>query len=473
MDPNALNEAIDDVLRRALSEDLGIEVTAATTLEELARADVTTRTAVGPEVVGRATLVAKEAGVFAGGGVFERALRMLDPSASVDAVVPDGQLVVPGDIVLHARGDARALLVGERTALNVVQRMSGIASRTRQAVDLVEGTAARILDTRKTAPGLRALDKYAVTVGGGQNHRFGLCDEAMVKENHIDLSGRSVEVLLADLRADLGDATTITCEARDRAEAEAAVRGGADVVLLDNMTPAEMSALAPDLRALASDRGRPVLLEASGGITGETLRAVAETGVDRISMGALTHSTPALDLSLQLEFERGGGGPSSEVCCVQSGAGTLELSLPATHAHGRMGRRVATQFADEQGLPEGQRDTFQFVVGELLDNAVDHGGGEAAQRLADLTRDVRMHMTVRVGEEAGPGRAWAVRVDDQGAGDPEAVERFIRPADGLPDLEDERGRGLFLLAEMVDELRVSRSPDGRGLSLEASQGADA
>ncbi len=473
MNPGDLHRAIDEVLRRALSEDLGITVAAGSPVEDLVRQDVTTRTAVQAGVVGRATLVAKEAGVFAGGVIFERILRMLDPDSRVDAVVPDGQLIVPGDIVLHARGDARALLVAERTALNLVQRMSGVASRTREAVDGVEGTGVKILDTRKTAPGLRLLDKYAVRVGGGVNHRVGLHDQAMVKENHIDLSGRSVEELLADLRADLGADVTITCEARDPSEAEAAVRGDADVVLLDNMSPAQMADLVPTLRGLAAERGRPVALEASGGITQETLSAVAGSGVDRISMGALTHSPKALDLSLQLSFAREPEGPSSEVECVQSREGTLELDLPATHAHGRMARRVATHFAEERGLEGRPLEAFQFVAGELIDNAVDHGGGAAAMSLSDLKSDVRVRMVVRVGPDAGEGRAWALRVDDQGGGDVGAIEGFIRPESGFPDLEDERGRGLFLLAEMVDHLEVSVSPDGKGLSLEAIQDADA
>lgn len=472
MNPGDLNRAIDDVLRRALAEDLGIHVDEDTPVADLVRQDVTTRRAVSEGVLGRATLIAKEAGVFAGGVIFERLLRMLDPDSVVDAVVPDGQLIVVGDIVLHARGDARALLVAERTALNLVQRMSGVASRTREAVDRVEGTEVKILDTRKTAPGLRLLDKYAVRVGGGVNHRVGLYDEAMVKENHIDLSGRSIEELLSDLRADLGPEVTITCEARDPAEAEAAVRGDADVVLLDNMSPAEMSALAPTLRGLAEARGRPVALEASGGITQETLAAVAASGVDRISMGALTHSPQALDLSLQLSFIRPSRGPSSEVECVQSTDGTLELDLPATHAHGRMARRVATHFAEEHGLEGKPLETFQFVAGELIDNAVDHGGGGAALSLSDLESDVRVRLVVRIGPEAGEGRAWAIRVDDQGGGAVDTVEGFIRPESGFPDLEDERGRGLFLLGEMVDHLEVSVSPDGKGLSLEAIQDAD-
>ena len=178
MNPGDFNQALDEVLCRALSEDLGIEVRADTRVEDLVGQDVTTRNAVGAGVIGRATLIAKEAGVFAGGAIFERILRMLDPRSAVDAVVPDGQLIVPGDIVLHARGEARALLVAERTALNLVQRMSGVASRTREAVDQVEGTGVRILDTRKTAPRppspgqvRRAGRGWGSTIGSGSTTR--------------------------------------------------------------------------------------------------------------------------------------------------------------------------------------------------------------------------------------------------------------------------------------------------------------
>lgn len=442
MQDRDLEIALDDLVRRALAEDLGVEVTPWTAPEDLIARDLTTRTAVPDGARGRATLRAKAAGVFAGGEAFARALLFIDPEAVIEAAVEDGTAVMPGDVVLHAAGSARALLVAERTCLNIVQRMSGIATITRQAVDLVEGTGARILDTRKTTPGMRALDKYAVRAGGGHNHRIGLFDEVMVKENHVDLAGRSIEEVLADIRRDVGPSTTITCEARDGDEARAAVRGGADVVLLDNMDTAALSALCPELRALARTAGRDVQLEASGGITPESLAAVARTGVDRISMGALTHSAPALD-----------------------------LQLPSTHAHGRMARRVARQFAEGEGLDGSECETLEFVVGELLDNAVDHGGGGAARELEDLERDVTMHLVVEVVVGDGETR-WAVRVEDQGGGEPEEVRRMIAPESGFPDLEDERGRGFFLLAQMVDALDVDLSGDGKGLRLEARRTVD-
>jgi nicotinate-nucleotide pyrophosphorylase (carboxylating) len=179
-----------------------------------------------------------------------------------------------------------------RLAREAVGAGSGAGSRT-------EGP--RILDTRKTTPGLRLLEKYAVRCGGGENHRFGLYDEVMVKENHIELAGRSIEAVLEDLRRAVGTGVRITSEARDEREAIAAVDGGADVVLLDNMSPKELTRLCPILRARAAERGRPIELEASGGVDERTIGEIAKSGVDRISIGALTHSAPALDLSLELE----------------------------------------------------------------------------------------------------------------------------------------------------------------------------
>lgn len=480
--------ALDELIHRALSEDLGIPVDASTSPAELIACDVTTRNAVPEGANGRATLIAKQAGVFCGGDAFVRTLLRLDPEARCEAVIADGGTLMPGDIVLHATGKARALLVAERTALNIVQRMSGIATRTAEAVALVEGTGVDILDTRKTTPGTRILDKYAVRKGGGTNHRIGLFDEAMVKENHVELAGRSIEEVLGDIRADVGPDVTITCEARDEAEAHAAVRGGADVVLLDNMSPETMKALCPFLRALAAERGAPVALEASGGITAETLPAVAASGVDRISMGALTHSAPALDLSLDLVFERSardkivprGGDPggegkrrtaSADVVRGRDEPGTLDLDLPATHAHGRMARRISRQFAETEGLMKAECETLEFVVGELLDNAVDHGGGGAARELEDLPDDIRMRLVVRIETSASETR-WTVRVEDQGGGEPAAVRAMIQPEDGIPDLEDERGRGFFLLAQMVDALDVGPSGDGKGLRFEAKRKVD-
>jgi nicotinate-nucleotide pyrophosphorylase (carboxylating) len=276
---------VDRVLRAALAEDEG-------------SGDLTSRSAVPADARARGLLTAKSEGVLAGALVFARAFELCDPGARVERLLADGARLEPGALVATVEGSARALLLAERTALNFVQRMSGTATLTARFVQCAAGRA-RILDTRKTTPGLRAFEKYAVLCGGGENHRFGLFDEVMIKDNHVELAGRPLEQVVREVRAGVGPDVRMTVEARDRDEALAAVRGGADVVLLDNMTPARMSALAPELRALAG--GRRVELEASGGITLDNLAEVAACGVDRISIGALTHSAPALDLSLSLE----------------------------------------------------------------------------------------------------------------------------------------------------------------------------
>lgn len=282
---------MDAVLRPALAEDLGAV--------DAAR-DLSGAHAVPAGSRGRARLVAKAAGRVAGLGLFARAFELLDPSARTTFAATDGDAVRTGQELAVVEGDARALLAAERVALNVLQRLSGVATRTAGLVDRAAGRA-RVLDTRKTTPGMRALERYAVRCGGGENHRFGLFDEVMLKENHIDLADRPLEDLIPTVRAQVGPNVRITCEARDEAEAEAAARGGADVVLLDNLSPERMSNVAPRLRAIAADAGRAIELEASGGIDESTMDAVAASGVDRISMGGLTHSVPALDLSLYVE----------------------------------------------------------------------------------------------------------------------------------------------------------------------------
>lgn len=289
--PAALTQSeIDACLRPALAEDRG-------------GGDLTSSTAVPEGARARARLFPKSTGVIAGLPVFCRTFELCDPSAKVTQLVDDGTRVTRNQDLVLVEGFARALLTAERTALNFVQRMSGTATLTARYVDLARAAGMsppRILDTRKTTPNLRRFEKYAVRCGGGENHRFGLFDEVMVKENHIELAGRAIEAVLTDLRVAVGRAVRITSEARDEFEALAGVDGGADVILLDNMPPDEMARLCPILRARARARGRTVELEASGGIDERTLVAVARSGVDRISVGALTHSAPALDLSLDL-----------------------------------------------------------------------------------------------------------------------------------------------------------------------------
>ncbi len=272
---------------------------AAAPAEDLGPGDVTTETVVPERTRARARLVAKAAGVLAGLEPFVRVFERLDPGVTVRRRLADGAVLAPGAVVVELEGRARALLSGERTALNLVQHLSGIATLTARFV--AAARPARVLDTRKTTPGLRALEKHAVTCGGGENHRFGLYDEAMVKNNHLDLARTDLGALLAALRARHGQELRITAEARDEREALAAVAGDADVVLLDNFTPAALALLCPKLRAAAAGRARPLELEASGGITLENARAFAHSGVDRLSVGALTHSAPALDLALRLE----------------------------------------------------------------------------------------------------------------------------------------------------------------------------
>ncbi len=281
------DESLERLLRAALEEDIG-------------SGDLTTEGLVPEEARARARLHAKEAGVVAGLEVFARVFLLLDPRLRVRARARDGERVEPGAVLMELEGRARALLGGERTALNLVQRLSGIATLTARFVQAAGGRA-RILDTRKTTPGLRALEKHAVRCGGGENHRSGLWDQVLIKNNHVDLTGRSPEELVRALRARHGEAPCITAEARDRREALSAIAGGADVVLLDNLSPRELAELCPGLRAAAAGRGRPLELEASGGITLDNVADFAASGVDRLSIGALTHSISALDLSLAIE----------------------------------------------------------------------------------------------------------------------------------------------------------------------------
>lgn len=277
---------LDDLIRRALDEDLGA-------------GDRTSLAVVPAAARARARLVAKAPGRIAGVAVLARVFELCDSDVGLELFSHEGAVCAQGDELASISGKARALLAAERTALNFMQRMSGIATRTARYVELCGGRAS-VLDTRKTTPTLRHLEKFAVLCGGGVNHRFGLFDEVMLKENHIDLAGRPLAEVLPRVRAEVG-AMKITCEARNAEEARIATTGGADVVLLDNMSCAAMAELVPVLRGLAQKRGFGVEIEASGGIDETTIEAVSKTGVDRISVGGLTHSAPALDLSLYLE----------------------------------------------------------------------------------------------------------------------------------------------------------------------------
>jgi nicotinate-nucleotide pyrophosphorylase (carboxylating) len=270
-------EALDRVVQAALAEDVG-------------RGDVTTEATVDEAATGTAVLVTRAAGVVAGLDAAEAVFRALDPDAEFERLVEDGTVLAEPAPVARVSGSLRAILTGERTALNLLARLSGVATLTRRYVDAVAGTGVAILDTRKTTPGLRALEKQAVAAGGGRNHRFGLDHGVLVKDNHL-LAAGSVRAAVERLRASTDLPIEVECDTLDQLEEAVAV--GADAILLDNMSLDELR------RAVAIAAGR-ARLEASGGVTLDTVRAIAETGVDEISIGALTHSATALDVSLEL-----------------------------------------------------------------------------------------------------------------------------------------------------------------------------
>ena len=277
-------ELIREVAHRALEEDRAFD-------------DATTLATVGEDLVGRARFVARQAGVAAGFPVAAEVFRQIDERVRLEQLVPEGGKFDAGETLAVAQGPVRALLQGERVALNFVQRLSATATMTRRYVDAVAGTKAQILDTRKTTPGLRDLEKYAVRCGGGTNHRRDLAAMAMIKDNHREAlarEGRSLADGVAAIRA-RRPGIEVEVEVDSLDEIDAALKGRPEWILLDNMPPAEM---AEAVRRVA---GR-AKLEASGGITLETVRAAAESGVDAISIGALTHSAVALDISLELEF---------------------------------------------------------------------------------------------------------------------------------------------------------------------------
>lgn len=265
--------------------------------EDIGGGDVTSRVTVPVESRARGVLIAKAPGVVSGlpvaGWVFER----VDAAVRSTARAGDGDRVEPGQVLAEVEGAARGLLAAERVALNLLQRLSGVATLTAAYVDAVAGTGARIVDTRKTTPGLRALEKAAVLHGGGRNHRFGLADGVLIKDNHLAAVGGADRVTRAvrQARAHAPHPLRIEVEVTTLAEAGEAVAAGADIILLDNMDP-------PTMRRAVETIGGRAVVEASGGITLATVRAVAETGVDLISVGALTHSAPVLDISLDFDL---------------------------------------------------------------------------------------------------------------------------------------------------------------------------
>ncbi len=268
---------IERIVRTALAEDIGL-------------GDVTTEVTIARDSTVRAELVAKEDFTLAGIDVAEVAFHMLDHDVRFEKIFVDGQSVRKGEVIAWLKGKASILLQGERVALNLLQRMSGIASLTAQYVAEVKGTSAKIVDTRKTVPGLRALDKYSVRMGGGRNHRIGLFDGVLIKENHITAAG-GISAAIGSAKEKLPHTLKIEVETQTMAEVEEALQAGADIIMLDNMSLAEMS------QGVELIAGR-ALVEASGGVSLERVRDIADTGVDIISVGALTHSVSAADISM-------------------------------------------------------------------------------------------------------------------------------------------------------------------------------
>lgn len=269
---------VDDLIKKALEEDINY-------------IDSTTDLLIPEDSHSNAYLQAKADGVVAGLDIAARVFTLLDPDISVDFHVKDGERVSKGERIADISGSTRAMLKAERTSLNILQHMSGIATYTRKCVDLVEGTNASVTDTRKTLPGLRAIQKYAVTLGGGRNHRFNLTDAAMLKDNHIDAYG-GITAAVTELRKKAGHMLQIEVEARTLEDVQEALDCGVNVIMLDNMSLDEMKKACE----LVGDRAKT---EASGNVTLDNIRAVAETGVDIISLGALTHSVTAFDISMK------------------------------------------------------------------------------------------------------------------------------------------------------------------------------
>lgn len=299
---------IDRAVRAALDEDAPW-------------GDLTAEAFVSADAVARAELVARVPGVFAGGEVFAAAFRHADERVRVELLAADGDRIGPGTVLARVEGPARGVLTGERVALNFVQRMSGVATLTARYVAEVAGTRARIADTRKTTPGLRAFEKHAVRAGGGHNHRFGLSDAVMVKDNHLAvLAERGIGLVDAvrAARERLPHTTHVEVEIDRLDQLDDALEAGADTIMLDNFTLAELR------EGVARIAGRAVV-DASGGVDLSTVRAIAETGVDVVSVGALTHSAPAIDLGLDVRITDASG----------ASVGTAGRARSATDAEAR------------------------------------------------------------------------------------------------------------------------------------------
>jgi len=270
---------VDLIIENTLEEDLG-------------SGDVTTDAIFSVDDTCEALIIGKEEGIIAGIPIAERVFQKLAPEVTVAQKLKDGEHVNPGDEILVIKGSIHAVLSGERLSLNLLQRMSGIATATSKYVAAISGYRTRILDTRKTAPGLRVLDKYAVSIGGGCNHRFGLYDAVLIKDNHIDFAG-NISNAVEIVRSKYQSKFKVEVETSTLDEVREALKAGADIIMLDNMTVEMME------EAVRVINGKSIT-EASGGITLDTVRQIADTGVDFISVGAITHSSPALDIGLYM-----------------------------------------------------------------------------------------------------------------------------------------------------------------------------
>ena len=277
-------EEVDNIIDLALAEDIS-------------HGDVTSEALIPTELQGKASILVKAEGILAGGEVARRVFLKVDPSLMVEVLIEDGAKVQPGDIVATISGSVVSILKAERVVLNFLQRLSGIASQTAQYIAKTHGFIVSITDTRKTTPGLRLLEKYAVRMGGGQNHRFHLGDGILIKDNHLVVLralGMSLKDIVARAKHNAPQGLKVEVEVNTAQEALDAVEAGVDIIMLDNMSPDEM-------RRIVGLISGQVKIEASGGITLENIRPVAMAGVDTISIGALTHSSKALDISLELE----------------------------------------------------------------------------------------------------------------------------------------------------------------------------
>ncbi|MCX6494595.1 MAG: carboxylating nicotinate-nucleotide diphosphorylase [Actinobacteria bacterium] len=277
------------------------EVVAAALREDAPWGDVTSEFLIPVDATAMATLRARESGVFAGAAAFEAAFTLTDPRVLVEFEVREGARFAAGDLLARVSGPARGILTGERIGLNFAQRMSGIATLTSEFVELIAGTTAVIADTRKTTPGLRAFERHAVVCGGGRNHRFSLSDAVMAKDNHLAVltaGGKDLTTELARVRAELPHTMKLEVEVDRLEQIEPVLAAGVDIIMLDNFSLADLAT------GVALVAGRAIV-EASGGVNRETVRAIAETGVDVISIGALTHSARALDLGLDVDITAG------------------------------------------------------------------------------------------------------------------------------------------------------------------------